>query len=372
MKMNSLDTIIKLHLIKYPAMEIGDIVKLIYQSEFGGGHLIENPRLSYEQILEELSGLPKVSDSALEDLGESLCRIYLGPLRAIFDNDPIIAGVLNAIFVESASLFKGNLQSYYEKLDILLNLIKNKELETLCIYEESYRWVSDYPFSEKYINSHKNAGCPMLRHSESYRAKYQPSYRVALNEFARYLALFEKFENMLKEKNCLIVAIDGNCGSGKSTLAKIISSVYNCPVIKMDDFFLPENLRTEERLTEPGGNVHYERFIEEVLLPLSQGKKIFSHKVFDCNTMAYASELKEILFSNIVVIEGSYSMRPEFRNTYDISIFLDATPPVQKSRILGRNGEINYKMFESRWIPMENRYFEHFNIADACDIVYKA
>ena len=32
----------------------------------------------------------------------------------------------------------------------------------------------------------------------------------------------------------------------------------------MDDFFLPMELRTAERLEEPGGNVHYERFSAEV------------------------------------------------------------------------------------------------------------
>ena len=33
----------------------------------------------------------------------------------------------------------------------------------------------------------------------------------------------------------------------------------------MDDFFLPPALRTPERRSEPGGNVHYERFLTEVL-----------------------------------------------------------------------------------------------------------
>ena len=49
----------------------------------------------------------------------------------------------------------------------------------------------------------------------------------------------------------------------------------------MDDFFLPFELRTAERLKEPGGNVHYERFIDEVVSKLSAGEP-FEYGVFRC------------------------------------------------------------------------------------------
>ena len=62
-----------------------------------------------------------------------------------------------------------------------------------------------------------------------------------------------------------VAAIDGRCASGKTTLAKALAKETGAGVIHMDDFFLPEELRTKERLSSPGGNVHYERFREEVL-----------------------------------------------------------------------------------------------------------
>ena len=63
-----------------------------------------------------------------------------------------------------------------------------------------------------------------------------------------------------------IIAIDGRAASGKSTLAQQLGELLDADVIHMDDFFLPPSLRTKERLSEPGGNVHYERFAEEVPL----------------------------------------------------------------------------------------------------------
>ena len=45
--------------------------------------------------------------------------------------------------------------------------------------------------------------------------------------------------------------------------------------------------RTPERFAEVGGNVDYERFQEEVLLPLKNGKA-FSYRPFDCSTFTLA------------------------------------------------------------------------------------
>ena len=59
------------------------------------------------------------------------------------------------------------------------------------------------------------------------------------------------------ENGPALLAIDGRCGSGKSTLAAHMAQVFGCPVFHMDDFFLPPELRTPERLAQPGENVHH-------------------------------------------------------------------------------------------------------------------
>ena len=45
------------HLKRYPMMEIADMVKLLYQSEFGVGHMIKNPAASLERLERECQGL---------------------------------------------------------------------------------------------------------------------------------------------------------------------------------------------------------------------------------------------------------------------------------------------------------------------------
>ena len=69
-----------------------------------------------------------------------------------------------------------------------------------------------------------------------------------------------------------VIAIDGRSGAGKTTLSQILSERLGASVVHMDDFFLPLSLRSDKRLSEAGGNVHYERFIEEVLPHINDGK----------------------------------------------------------------------------------------------------
>ena len=84
--------------------------------------------------------------------------------------------------------------------------------------------------------------------------------------------LVGRIKEILSEKGCVTVAIDGRCASGKTTLARALQEKIDCNVFAMDDYFLRPEQRTAERLSEAGGNVDRERFLREILLPVSQRK----------------------------------------------------------------------------------------------------
>ena len=44
-------------------------------------------------------------------------------------------------------------------------------------------------------------------------------------------------DQRLKEKESILIAIDGRCASGKTTLAAQLHEQTDCDVIHMDDFF---------------------------------------------------------------------------------------------------------------------------------------
>lgn len=175
--------------------------------------------------------------------------------------------------------------------------------------------------------------------------------------------------NKLKQNRC-IVAIDGRCAAGKSTLAQQLKEYFQCSVIHMDDFFLQPHQRTKERLEEPGGNIDYERFLQEVIHPL-QNNLDFSYRVFDCKQLDFKEKIN-VHQTDVIIIEGSYSCHPNFKDIYDLKLFLDVDKDKQLLRIERRNGSAQLNMFIARWIPMEEKYFETFDIKDNCDIVFKS
>ena len=95
------------HVKKYPHMEIRDVGKLIYQSEFGGGHMIPNNQISLNRIQEEYASLASEAlnvPSVVENIGNGLARIYLSCLE-----HSLPAEVLNEMFVHSANNKKGTI-----------------------------------------------------------------------------------------------------------------------------------------------------------------------------------------------------------------------------------------------------------------------
>lgn len=164
-----------------------------------------------------------------------------------------------------------------------------------------------------------------------------------------------------------VLAIDGRAGSGKTTLAAALSDALGAPVIAMDDFFLPPELRTAERRAEPGGNVHYERFAAEVLPHLASPAP-FSYRALDCATFGYTE--RAVSEGMIRIVEGSYSRHPFFGDYADFTLFCDVAPDEQRRRIERRNGDRAQAFFDL-WIPLEERYFAAFEIEQNADMIVK-
>ena len=164
-----------------------------------------------------------------------------------------------------------------------------------------------------------------------------------------------------------IIAIDGRCAAGKTTLAARLVKELGGDVIHMDDFFLPPALRTPERRNEPGGNVHYERFLTEVIPKLASGEA-FSYQRFDCSVMALGDWIP-VKNNGFVFVEGAYSCHPVFGDYMDRRVFLDIDSKTQTERIRKRNGEDRLQDFQQLWIPLEEAYFQAFSVEENTDYI---
>ena len=182
--------------------------------------------------------------------------------------------------------------------------------------------------------------------------------------------IIREIGSIRQKKKHLLIAIDGRCASGKTTLAEKLKERLSCNIIHMDDFFLRPEQRTAERYYEPGGNVDRERFLEEVLRPLKARKPI-AYRRFSCQTMTL-QPVQTLLPGRLTVVEGTYALHPDLAGYYDLSVFLEIDPQLQRERLSRRETPESLHRFMSVWIPLEQAYFDALYVPQRCDLRIRA
>ena len=336
------------HCETYPKLQVRDVFKFIFQSEFGCEHLVKSPEAAAEYIKREYDELKPEGEIRIEALDGEYSRVHLCVL-----GEGLSAETLAHLFAASAKKEDGDVE---EKLAIA----RQMTIEGL------------FPFSHEVFEAEaakwKAEGYSAIHHSDAFREAYKPSYRVIANEFVPFIELFCELDKRLA-KGRVTVALEGGSASGKTTLGALIKRIYDAEVFHMDDFFLQPHQRTPERFKEIGGNVDRERFLSEVLMPLSEGRKV-RYRKFDCSSMTLG-ETVEAEEKRLTVVEGAYSMHPELAGYYDFSVFLDVDEEVQRARIMKRNSPDLAKRFFSEWIPLEQAYFDGTDIKNRCTMVIR-
>lgn len=338
-----------MHFKAYPKLEIQDIFKFLYQSSFGCEHMCGQYDRVFSLLKEEQNADLPTKSPLIEELDGDYCRIS----TKIFKKG-LATNTLAKLFMLSAKKEENGLNLLKEKLDIAKSLVLSGQLP---LNSEDFL---------KQLSVWESKGFSPIHHSAVFKENYHPSYRVVSKTLLPFLPLFLEIDTRLQSDR-LILAIEGGSASGKTTLSALLEEIYNCTVFHMDDFFLQPEQRTEKRLSTPGGNIDYERFLKEILIPLGENEAI-TYCPFNCSSMSLEPPIT-LKPERLCVIEGAYSMHPALKSNYDLSVFLDISPSLQRSRILNRNTPAFAKRFFEEWIPLEELYFKELNVKNSCDLL---
>ena len=159
--MEELRAILVTHAKRYPLMQPTDAVKLIYQNEFGGGHLIRDEQACLNYLRREYADLEKDPTAPLyEDIGNGIVRVNLAAVK------PENLEKLGKVFIDSAAKHKGTLDGFLNKLEVLRTLTE----EGIFTFDSNTLGA--------YLSEYKAAGYPAVSHSPEYRQAYKPAYRI--------------------------------------------------------------------------------------------------------------------------------------------------------------------------------------------------
>ena len=301
--MNPLAPLLEQHAKNHPELELQDAIKFLYQSCMGPGHLVLDPQAVLGRLDAEWANVEGDADAPLtEPLGNGLCRLSLAACKG----QGLEPSTLAALFLHTAQTVTPDRQGLEDSLNLLYNLSFPRE--------DVDQALEDY----------RKAGMPAVHHSARYRKAYAPAYRVVEQDLARLLPLLSAIDRHRRTHTQTLVALDGPCATGKTTLGGFLSRLYQCPLFHMDDFYLPPERKTAQRLAEPGGNVDSERFFTEVLSPLSRGKTV-RYRPYRCQSGTLGPELV-VPPTPLAVVEGVYSLRPDLESYYHCLLYTSPSP----------------------------------------------
>ncbi len=325
----------------HPSMQARDALKICYQAAFGAEHGVSEPAAARKYLRDELKSLPwRCASRFYEQISPELCRVNLQAWK----NRELKWQWLYNMFALAKGT--GDIAPYLAEVG---KLAADGEL----------------PFTAEEWETELGAwdGKP-VSHSESYREAENPAYRIVPMRFVNSLRVLQA---MAEYPDGCIVAIDGNSNSGKTSLAEALAEITGAGVVHMDDFCMPAGRSEVERLGLPGGNIAYDLFKREVLPNLRSGKA-FSHLTFDCSRIRVGGK-KRVRSSPYRIVEGSFSQHSIFGSYMDVRVFMSVDKAEQRRRVLLRDGDRLAPSYFSVWIPMEDEYFQFFNLKEKSDVV---
>src|SRR4051812_7033228 len=163
--MKFVSQLLSAHLVRYPAMELADIYKLLHQAALGPGHALDNPVAARNRLEQEAAEFGDGPEEPMRDIispDGRLARIHLRTfIAASGDLD-----VLHRAFLATAA-------SYAASPDKLAKFCA-------CLGDLAATGAIDFAKQDvlEYFEKIAQQGYPAIHHSKAFHGAYRPAYRV--------------------------------------------------------------------------------------------------------------------------------------------------------------------------------------------------
>jgi hypothetical protein len=160
-----IETILRSHFSRYPAIQIQDVYKLLHQAAMGSEHAVANLDSARNWLLREMAEMGEGPPEPLIDPispGGKIVRVHLRPLAAA-GHDP---DVLLDAFIRTVNEVHGDVRLLEKFWQAAIVTAKFPVVEM-----------------EEFFRSMKAQNCPAVHHSPEYEKLYRPAYRVVSGTF---------------------------------------------------------------------------------------------------------------------------------------------------------------------------------------------
>ena len=158
--MEELARILHTHVQKYPQMKPQDVIKLIYQNEFGPGHAMNDKTRVLLYLLDECADVEGDEDLFVP-IGNHLVRVNIFKAAEIYSPEAV-----SECFIRTADIHRGSMTEYLRKLKFLQK------------HEEEFGFSFSHDELTEFLAIHRSSAYPSVHHSKEYRSLYLPHYRV--------------------------------------------------------------------------------------------------------------------------------------------------------------------------------------------------
>lgn len=194
--------------------------------------------------------------------------------------------------------------------------------------------------------------------------------------------LNDQFLNRSKKDRALIVGVDGLGGAGKTTFTRrveqeLIEADYNVNIFHLDDHIVEMSKRYQTGHEEWYEYYYLQWDIKGIITNLLEPLHNCHHTLlpfYDKSTDSISTKRIDIVANSIVLIEGVFLQRKEWRNFFDFIVFVDCPFELRQQRVLNRDSyigdfQVRFKKYSERYWVGEKHYIKTVKPASIADLV---